>query len=230
MADSVRCAEVLWPPSVVGSGGMNAYVVSNEVSSIMSQAREKLNEARFFLTCMARNPCDRDAFKYNLSAFLSAARSVLWFMRREFKKADGFQDWYDTELVQRGWPPENQRQGKQGRGPATGSDPVLTLLVNQRDITIHERPVELRGDFSASLSTSIPPSTSVSFVVMRGGQVVQRGGSEPAPTAVPQETTASMECQWYFHDLPDKDVVAACSEYLAKLDQLITDCEVKFSI
>jgi len=46
----------------------------------MSDSREKLLEAEFFLERMKETQSDRAAFKYNLSAFLAAARSVTWFM------------------------------------------------------------------------------------------------------------------------------------------------------
>jgi len=47
----------------------------------MSDTRQKLEEAKYF-------------FKYNLSAFLSAARSVTLIMQKEFGKVSDFKDWY----------------------------------------------------------------------------------------------------------------------------------------
>ena len=51
----------------------------------MSTAREKLREAEYFLQGMRENSSERDAFKYNLSAFLAAARSARKFLKREYQ-------------------------------------------------------------------------------------------------------------------------------------------------
>lgn len=40
---------------------------------MMTDTREKLLEAMYFLEQVKKNTAERDAFKYNLSAFLSAA-------------------------------------------------------------------------------------------------------------------------------------------------------------
>ncbi|MCD6209368.1 MAG: hypothetical protein J7J01_00480 [Methanophagales archaeon] len=51
-----------------------------------TDTREKLLEARYFLEQMKERQSDQDAFKYNLSAFLAAARSVTLIMQKEFAR------------------------------------------------------------------------------------------------------------------------------------------------
>jgi hypothetical protein len=63
----------------------------------MSATRGKLQEAKYFLQRMEEVQADRAAFKYNLSAFLSAGRSVSFYMQKEFKRTPGFEEWYAAE-------------------------------------------------------------------------------------------------------------------------------------
>lgn len=56
----------------------------------MSDTREKLQESEYFLGLMTLTQAERDTFKYNLSAFLSASRSVTLIMQKEYDRISGF--------------------------------------------------------------------------------------------------------------------------------------------
>jgi hypothetical protein len=58
--------------------------------------RDKPNEARYFLERMQPTNIDKDAFRYNLSAVLTAFRSVTAFMNIEYQKVTGFIPWYQA--------------------------------------------------------------------------------------------------------------------------------------
>jgi hypothetical protein len=60
--------------------------------------RYKIGEARFFLARMKESISDRVAFRYYLSAFLSAARSVLQYAKEE-SRSKGRQEWYDETVA-----------------------------------------------------------------------------------------------------------------------------------
>ncbi len=60
--------------------------------------RDKIIEAEYFYTRMKQEQKDRDAFRYNLSAFLSAARSVLQYALKEAETRTGGQQWYDNQV------------------------------------------------------------------------------------------------------------------------------------
>ena len=49
----------------------------------MNNTEDKLSEAKYFLERMKEHVMDREAFRYNLSAFLTAFRSVTFIMRKE---------------------------------------------------------------------------------------------------------------------------------------------------
>ena len=51
--------------------------------------QEKLGEANYFYSRMLSEAVDRDAFIFNLSAFLSSARSVLQYAFKEAQTKSG---------------------------------------------------------------------------------------------------------------------------------------------
>jgi hypothetical protein len=63
----------------------------------MSNGRIKLGEAQYFLGQMRDTVSDHEAFAYNLSAFLSAARSVTLLLQGEFAHTPGFKEWWVRE-------------------------------------------------------------------------------------------------------------------------------------
>ena len=58
----------------------------------------KIGEAKFFLTRMEESLHDREAFRYYMSAFLTAARSVIQYAREE-TRSNGRQKWYDETIA-----------------------------------------------------------------------------------------------------------------------------------
>ena len=64
----------------------------------MSQVRDKFNEARYFLNRLVELQPDRDGFRHNLSAYLTACRSVTDVMRQEYGNAGQFDTWWSTRL------------------------------------------------------------------------------------------------------------------------------------
>lgn len=165
----------------------------------MSDTREKLLESKYFFERMTETQPDRYAFKYNLSAFLAAARSVTAIMQKEFDKVSGFKDWY-----------ENIQAKLQ-------SDDTMKLFKDKRDVTIHQQPVRPHAHVNVSITEHIALSDSVSIVITRVDGTVERLESEPTPSTVPArtETITEPEWQWYFDELPEKDIVTVCTEHIA---------------
>ena len=92
----------------------------------MTDTQYKLNEASFFLERMKEANRDKNGFRYNLSAFLSAFCSFPEIMNIEFQKISGFISWnkamrsnyYSSKLIQ--------------------------FFEKQRNRSIHLRPVSAR--------------------------------------------------------------------------------------
>ena len=59
--------------------------------------RYKIGEAKFFLARMEESLHDRETFRYHLSAFLTAARSVIQYAREE-SRSKGRLQWYEETI------------------------------------------------------------------------------------------------------------------------------------
>jgi len=178
----------------------------------MSDTREKLQESRYFLELMTLTQAERDAFKYNLSAFLSASRSVTLIMQREYDKISGFKQWWS----------EKQEEMR--------SDDAMRLLNEKRVMTIHLQSVRLRGQVDITIEERITIGDSVSIVLTHADGTVERREPEPITPPVATETGSNTEWRWYFNELPEKDVLALCEEHMAKLDALVKECESRFTL
>ena len=167
----------------------------------MSDTKDKLLESKYFLERMTETQSNRDAFKYNLSAFLAAARSVTAIMQKEFDKVSGFKEWYE------------EIQAK------LLSDVAMKLLKDKRDITIHQQPVRPRAHVNVRITERIVLGDSMSFVLTHADGTIERGKPESTPSPLPArtETKTESEWQWYFDELPQKDILTVCKEHVAKL-------------
>lgn len=57
--------------------------------------QHKLTEALYFLSHLGPSSLDPQEYSFELSAFLTAARSVLQYARKEAITKPGGQEWYD---------------------------------------------------------------------------------------------------------------------------------------
>ncbi len=179
----------------------------------MTNSRAKLLETKYFLDCMTKNQIECDTFKYNLSAFLAAARSVTLIMQTEFSKVLGFNQWYKNKQTEM----EN--------------DSTMNIMNNKRRMTIHVTPVIAteHTNINISLQLNIPsPSVSIEVRNSHGNVVEQRESrSEPPPPhSAPKVTTETL---WYFEELPNTDVLTLCKKYIDYLDALVSECESRFN-
>jgi len=173
--------------------------------------REKLLEATYFLECMKKTQSDRDAFKYNLSAFLSAARSITLIMQKEFDKVSGFKEWYAEKRDQ------------------MRKDQIMNLLNDKRTMTIHQQSVRPHAHVNISLMAQSVCIPSISIRVIRADGTFKRRESEPMPLPKPAKAEVTTEWRWYFHELPEKDVITICEEHKTKLEAFVVECESRFT-
>ena len=83
------------------------------------QKQWKLRETEYFFQQMNNTLQEPSIFRYHLSAFLSAGRSVLQYVCEEAKGNKGGQEWYDKQM---------------------GSNPVLQFFRDARDENVHRLP------------------------------------------------------------------------------------------
>ncbi|MBI3251861.1 MAG: hypothetical protein HYZ52_00880 [Candidatus Omnitrophica bacterium] len=175
----------------------------------MTATADKLNEAKYFLDRAKESPFHTDAFRYNISAFLSASRSITFMMKKEFFSVPGFEKWYEKKVGE-------MRQDK-----------FMKYLDRQRDITIHERPVQSHPHVSLIEETTGEGTKDlvVLYHLMgTGGATVNVVRSRPLITTA--KPTGKIRC--CFDDILDEDVMTLCEKHIAKLSKITNECESNF--
>ncbi len=187
----------------------------------MTNTRDKLNEAIFCLNLMkevlhglnATTEPGRDNFRHALNLFLSSARSITWIMKSEFDKVPGLESWYSAQETQ------------------MRSDNTMRFLLEQRNISLKQRPIQPQGITKVSFTEYLTVSSSLSIVVTHADGTEEKSESRSEPSPLPKPTEVAIEQSWYFSELPEdsNEVVAICEAHITKLEQLVSECESKFT-
>lgn len=173
----------------------------------MTDTEEKLGEAKYFLDRMGELQNEREPFKYNLSAFLAAFRSITLLMQKEFDKIAGFKDWYEVEREK------------------LKADYKVKKLKDARVDTIHKKTVRPKARIDVSMTARVTVIASGSAVVKRGNGAVERHNSRPkAASPISAENEPNVRWRWYFNEINDIDVVTFCQECVKELERMVSEC------
>ena len=162
--------------------------------------RHKNQEALYFLSKMNEFFKDDEIFAYNLSAFLSAARSITLYMQKQYKHQEGFDKWYCQKRIN------------------MSADPELQYCR-------HARNEDLKKESVPTVATRIKTSTIGVTIVEKGTpetEQVKEAKLRP-PTKSNPETVRR-----FFQKFPDEDVREFCEEQLIKLTRIVKECEDLF--
>jgi DNA-binding winged helix-turn-helix (wHTH) protein len=150
-----------------GNIGLRSFSRSGVESHKMYE-ESKISEAEHFLQEVIRSaPRNPTVARFNVSAFLSAARSALQSALEEVRQKQGGQSWYDA---------------------AVNVDPVVRFLKDRRDINIHERPVPMRTHTTIGVGQGALSLSSTSPAVL-----IERG--EHVPTAAREDRRSPRQVQ-----------------------------------
>ncbi|MCX5735664.1 MAG: hypothetical protein NTW68_15270 [candidate division NC10 bacterium] len=166
--------------------------------------REKLREANYFLERMEASVDTPDAFLYELSAFLSAARSVLQYAYDETgARLDGRQ-WYEKKV---------------------SGNVVLKFFKDKRDVNIHSEPVRLSREIAVSDTAHIGISESIRIEIQRSDGTVEIREHKEAPHPhEPQEEIAETNIRYVFGDWSGhEDVIDLSRQYLTALESFVAE-------
>jgi hypothetical protein len=185
----------------------------------VSATRTKLEEARFFLSQMEAAQFQHPTFAYHLSAFVSAARSVLWVMRHEFHEVPGWDTWYElckasaedrtflkslndlrVAAVKFATPPVQNHLEVQI--PKEGVTPELVQFLTR----YAGRQVSVTIDPSGTRSATAEREDSIEFTGL---------GARLFPVVA---------------EFPDENVVSVCHRYVQWLSALVLECEARFGV
>ena len=171
--------------------------------------QHKLAEARYFLSRLEPSSSDPQKFSFELSAFLSAARSVLQYALEEAKTKPGGQAWYDNHAQQ---------------------FPSIRYFKCKRDISIHVEPVVPNTHINVTaltVSVSIHASLNLQLIDHDGNVIEERSVSSPAPVAA-TPSSSSASASYRFGDWAGpEDVETLCHQYFAAVEAVIKDGHAK---
>ncbi|WP_021170118.1 hypothetical protein SOV_22350 [Sporomusa ovata DSM 2662] len=164
----------------------------------MSNTSSKYYEAEYFLEHMKLNRNSDWEFRYNLSAFISAFRSITFVMQTEFKHIPGFEEWY-TQIQ------ENVFKKDSG----------YAFLNSQRVLSIHQTGQTETNNITV-IST---PDEWISTLFTDDG--------EPQKIWIPAGEV-KINTKWTFQEHPERDVINFCTDYLCKIRGIVAECNSQF--
>jgi len=142
---------------------------------------------------------DDSSFSYNLSAFLSAARSITYHMQKQYKCRTAFAEWYC----------QKQRE--------MSADSELKCLNNARVENVHTETVQTGATRGLTLSLDVIIGSGLTPDKER----VKETASEP-----PRQS--SRITVRFFPDLKEGDIVGFCERQFSKYEELVKECEARF--
>jgi len=175
--------------------------------------KAKIKEAEYFLAQMKAEQDNRENFEFNLSAFLSAARSVLQYACEEVKKARTREmKWYENSV--------------------SGSK-IIGFSKDKRDNNIHIEPVKPQAKYNVEATGVIGFSGSLKYEVRdKSGKVIARGSpKKPISQPIKQkkhDIPTKEEVKYKFRDWTgDEDVITLCEKYIQELEKTGEDGDSK---
>lgn len=166
---------------------------------------KKIQEAEYFLSKMSETINERESFNFNLSAFLSAARSVLQYALKEAYCRLNGQSWYDSAVQNR---------------------PVIRFFKDKRDVNIHEEPIKPSAEIHAEITETIFLSDSVSITITdKNGNISDKEiVPRPEPTRKIKSDKSTVNCRYLFRDWSGTEDVADLSlQYIKELKEIVSD-------
>jgi len=185
-------------------------------------AKEKLEEALYFLLQMRRCYVDRNEFIFNMNAFLSSARNVTFYLKKEFAHNPYLKAWYSQKIAE------------------IGRDKFMKFFVDLRDVSVKEKTPEHKA--SLKWAYAIPVNEKLNAFGYSESKVsgdnkdvssllifptYDKNGMHGKPKLI--SPTYSLVTLWEFGKAPEgyesKDILGLCALYYGRLKELIEEAE-----
>jgi len=171
----------------------------------MNEAR-KLAEAEYFLGRMVALQNSREEFVWNLSAFLTGARTVVQYGHDEATSDPKGQAWFDA---------------------AVGGQPSIKFFRNKRNVNVHVEPVEPQTAIGIELAESLAIGEMLAVQMFREGMPVS-GTRIEVPAEAGDSPPPVVRLHYRFADWSgSEDVIVLARAYLEALQALVVDGQAK---
>jgi len=178
----------------------------------MTWTRDRLKAAEYFLQCMVDKRAERDAFRYNLEAFITALRSVTWIMQSEFHDVPGFLEWYDEQKA------------------IMKADNELKPLHAKRNTIQKDRPISPVASVRMAPMENVLLTDSLTLALTRPDGTVELVNIGLPATFTQGALSPTPYWEWHFDDSPSgSDIPSFCRSCFAKIGTLVAECERLFA-
>ena len=183
----------------------HSEVVSNLKKKGSMSKKAKIKEAEYFFSRMKEEQENKAHFNFNLSAFLTATRSVLQYAEKEAKAKKGGQQWYGIHM-------------KKSR--------VLKYFRCKRNFNIHTAPIDPRTDHTIKIEEPVYVKDLKPRVTLGEGEKTKSKDSSEMPKPEPKKTKSTLESGSVhrFKDWPGNgDIIPLCEIYIQELKKVVQD-------
>ena len=167
---------------------------------MQNPSRYKFYEARYFLARMKECFAQDDEFRFHLSAFVSAARHITFYMQNQYGRVPNFPQWYCAKQI------------------AMKADPELKYLNKLRVEAVHTEPTDLGSTRQGSITADA--------VIVAASLGAEQAKSYPK--AQEYSTGDVKTVRRFLPKFDDRDAVPFCAAQLEKLESLLDECETLF--
>jgi len=169
-----------------------------DIKSFENPTRHKSREAEHFLSMIKQSFEDDEKFSFNLSAFLSAARSITWYLQKQYAHSNGFTEWYLQNKIK------------------MSADPELKYLNEIRVEDVKREPVK------TGTTHAITFGVSVVF-----GETPSKSEQTKEDESPPIQSSTKI-IRRFFPKFGKIDVIEFCENQLKKLNKIVEECEKQF--
>jgi|ERR1700730_16496474 len=180
--------------------------IHGQMARVPVTARQKFSEAAYFYNGMLPHRTNPVVFPYYLSAFVSALRSVTYYLQKQYAHDERLKEWYA------------QKQ------EAMKADPVLKMLHEKRNTALHVEPFDLCFKQGWKMPDKYGGVITTTFLAARE----EAGPNGRVRTFLkvandgPEEEVET-QISWHFTDDDPQDVMNHCYEGLEKMDAMLKE-------
>jgi len=175
----------------------------------MKFKKQKFEEAKYFLSQMHAYAGTPKEFYFNLSAFLSAARSVTFVMQEEYSNFPKFNDWYKVKKEE------------------MNNDEDWDFFNKLRVKTIHKKPVMPDRKIEVGI-TFVISSSYIIENIDNSDKIVSKKSTKSKKTKSIPKTESTVKNLWFFEKKPNVDLFEVCDKHLQKIEKIVEECEKQF--